>query len=68
MNFSRKRGQCPAEEAPMFDHRISVFLLLVWLLAKSVTPALMNEPRIPQNPVDSAIGVKPIEVEPETGR
>ena len=52
----------------MFDHRISFFLLLVWLLAKGAAPVLMNEPRIPQDPVDAVIGVQPIEVEPETGR
>ena len=52
----------------MFDHRISFFLLLVWLLAKSAAPALWNDPRLPQNPVNAAIGVQPIEIEPETAR
>lgn len=52
----------------MFDHRISFFLFLAWLLIKSTAPALLEGPQAPEDPVISATGVQPIEVEPETAR
>ena len=48
----------------MFDHRISFFVLLAWLLMKGVAPALL--PELPVLPAGT--GVQPIEVEPERPR
>jgi hypothetical protein len=52
----------------MFDHRLSLFVLLAWLLMKSFAPALPEPSRLPDPPVNPATGVQPIEIEPERSR
>lgn len=52
----------------MFDHRLSLLVLLSWLLLKSFTPVFSESALLLDPPVDPATGVQPIEIEPERSR